>query len=244
MEFYSLNTTCKLTSADVDMEGRLKPGALVGFLVQSAISSAEELEFGFDILRERNLFWVLHRLNVEILRPVGWNETIEVETWPKDINGLFYIRDFLVRDQAGLIVAKSTSGWLAVNRKSKRPALVDVLHTEKLSALKDKHAIRELPEKLAPVPAGHSFPVQPTWFDFDINRHVTSSRYIDWMMDTFSFDFHRDHYPCRMWVNFLKEIVPGESIKMLRADDESCYQFDGLKEPAAISAFRGRIWFV
>jgi medium-chain acyl-[acyl-carrier-protein] hydrolase len=243
MEQYSLETSARLTTADVDMEGRLKPGTLVGFLVQSAISSADDLGFGFDNLKEQSLFWVLHRLTVEILRPVMWNETIRVETWPKDIDGLFYIRDFMIRDGAGQVVAQSTSGWLAVNRKNKRPAIIDTVQKEKFSALKDRHAIREFPGKLNPVPEGHLSQIQPSWYDFDINRHVTSSRYIDWMMDTLPFDFHRDHYPQSLSVNFLKEVLPGETIRLIRHDEASYCHFEGTKETTEKCAFRGLIRF-
>ncbi len=52
-------STFKVTSADTDMEARLRLGALVNFLIQAAINSADALGFGFGGIRGQQLFWVL-----------------------------------------------------------------------------------------------------------------------------------------------------------------------------------------
>ena len=111
----------RVTSADTDMQGRLRPGALVNMLIQSAIQSADALGLGFKGLSRENLFWVLSRMTVEIDRILVWNEEVVVETWPKSIEGLLYLRDYLVRNGNGNIIARATSGWLAVDFESKRP---------------------------------------------------------------------------------------------------------------------------
>ena len=81
------------------MFARIRAGAMVNLLIQSAINSAESLGFGFAELREQKLFWVLSRLTVEIYHPLKWNEEAEVETWPKSVEGLLYTRDYIVRDK-------------------------------------------------------------------------------------------------------------------------------------------------
>jgi acyl-ACP thioesterase len=69
--------------------------------------------------------------------------------------------------------------------------------------------------------AGDTFDVQTTYFDIDLNAHVTSSRYIDWMMDTFESSFHKENYPTELSINFLRETKPGHSIRLTRqASDE------------------------
>jgi acyl-ACP thioesterase len=333
MESYLLRTQYTVTTAESDMEGRLKPGALVNFLVQSAISSAEKLGFGFNILQDQQLFWVLHRLSVQILKTAGWNNILTVETWPKTIDGLLYLRDFMVFDENREVVARATSGWLAVNRSTKRPGKVSTLHPEKFSSLKDRHAICELPEKITweahenmkfrdgserlintesggwkpedkkhmPTDSGSQGPIStyddhplnqggslrqmtadratplkaesnadhgakafrdenssaqtqpdclldisenllinPVWSDFDINHHVTSSRYIDWMTDTLTWDLQKTCYPVRLSVSFLKEILPGDVIRMKHWYTGDVHCFDAVKEGSDAPAFRGK----
>lgn len=233
----------RLSTADVDMEGRLRPGSLVEMMIQAAVESACSLGMGFEDLKKQDLFWVLHRLTIEINRPLKLDEIIEVETWPKDVDGLNYLRDFLVRDETSTIVARATSGWLAVTRQNKRLSFVSQIQTAILSTLKNKHALPTKPEKLQVVSGGVSSFIHPSWCDYDINRHVTSSRYIDWMIDAFPMDHLRKKYPIYLSINYIKEIKPGETIQLFRLEEGSDFKFEGINETTGDSAFRGHITF-
>lgn len=234
----------KITSADTDMYGRIRAGAIVNLLIQSAINSAERLGFGFKNLSEQKLFWVLSRMTVEIYQPLHWSQETEVETWPKTIEGLLYTRDYIVRDARQNIIARATSGWLAVDTETKRPKILEGIHAEMFVHLKEKHGINESPEKLSATPEGDSYTVQSGYFDIDLNKHVTSTRYIDWMMDTFSVDFHSGHFPKKISVNFMKETMPGDSIRIIRnRNSNSLYCFEGTNLLHNTVAFRGKIEF-
>ena len=234
----------RVTSADTDMNSRLRLGSVVNLLVQSAISSADSLGFGFGGLRQDKLFWVLSRLMVEIDRPFMWYQAGEVETWPKDVDKILYLRDFIVRNQEQQVFAKATSGWLAIDLETKRPKIFERIHNPLFNYLKDKHALEISPEKLFPVKEGDVFEIQTGFFDIDLNRHVTATRYIDWMMDTFSIEFHAKNYPTKVSVNYLKETMPGETIQLVRkANDEKSFSFEGINKTHKSIAFRGYIAF-
>lgn len=238
----TLFTLYSITTADTDMSARLRLGAMVNLLIQSAISSAEKLGFGFGDLSEQNLFWVLRNLTVEIYRPVRWSEELVVETWPKDIEGILYLRDFVVRDRKGEVVARSTSGWLAIDRISKRPKRFNPEQMQYFTHLKEKHALDYSPERLSEVTGCDEFFVKPTFFDIDLNRHVTSTRYIDWMVDTLPINFLLEQNPARLSINYLKETMLSDSIKLVRCTKEpNIFEFEGINEAAGTSAFRGRI---
>ncbi|MEI7663682.1 MAG: acyl-ACP thioesterase domain-containing protein, partial [Bacteroidota bacterium] len=194
-----------VTTADCDMYARLRTGGLVSFLIIAATRSAADLGFGYEFLGRHNLYWVLSRMTVEILRPLRWGEQAVVVTWPKDVDGLLYLRDFEVKDQSGEIVARSTSGWLAIDAGSKRPRKVEDKFSYMFDLMKEKHSLVQKPERLAAVPAGVTNDIRATWFDFDLNKHVTSSRYIDWMIDSLPLDILVHRYPRSLSVNYLKE---------------------------------------
>lgn len=234
----------RVSSADTDMYMRVKLGGVVNMLIQSAINSAESLGFGFQNLKEQRLFWVLSRLTVEIYQALTWNQEAEVETWPKSVEGLLYTRDFIVRDRQQNIIARATSGWLAIDFNTKKPKIIDGIHAEMFVHLHDKHGLNKSPEKLSGTSHGESFKVQSKYFDFDLNRHVTSTRYIDWMMDTFSFDFHKTHYPKKLSVNFMKETLPGDILRLQwNSKDRLNYSFEGINHAHNTVAFRGKIEF-
>lgn len=240
----SLLSEFKITLADTDLEARLRTGALCNFLIQLAINSADKLGFGYGGIRQQNLYWVLSRLTVEISKPFLWHDKVEVETWPKDIDGIFYLRDFLVRDEAKSIVARATSGWLAIDIETKRPKKVDAIHAEMFVHLKNKHALEQHPEKLTGLNEGESFEIKTTFFDMDLNKHVTSTRYIDWMMDSFALDFIRSQYPKKISVNFIKETMLGDKILLRRNHTiDNSFQFEGINTSQNSSAFRAKIFF-
>jgi len=239
----TLNSSFKITTADTDMYMRVRLGGIVNLLIQSAINSAESLGFGFKGLRKQQLYWVLSRMTVEVYQPLVWNQEVEVETWPKTIEGLLYMRDFIVRDKLQNIIARATSGWLAIDAETKRPKFLDRIEAEMFMYLKDKHALNELPEKLPPTSAGETFHVQSGYFDFDLNRHVTSTRYVDWMMDSYSVDFHKTNYPKLLSINFMKETLPGDSLSIIRNNHDSQFSFEGTNLLQKTVAFRGKIEF-
>lgn len=240
----TLYNNFKITSADTDMYMRVKLGAVVNLLIQSAINSAESLGFGFKGLRKQQLYWVLSRLTVEIYQPMTWNQEVEVETWPKSLEGLLYLRDFIIRDKAQNIIARGTSGWLAIEAETKKPKILDAIEAEMFVHLKEKHALNESPQKLNAVSQGEAFDVKSGYFDFDLNRHVTSTRYVDWMMDTFTIDFHKNHYPKKLSINFMKETLPGDSINIIRSSENGLqFHFEGTNLARKTVAFRGKIDF-
>ena len=238
-----LITSYNVTSADTDMHSRLRPGSLVNFLIQSAISSAESLGFGFNDLKNENLFWVLNRLSVEIYRPVKWNEVINVETWPKDLERIFYLRDFIVRDSKDNIVAKASSAWLAIDVTSKRPGNFSKEKIKAFTLLNDFHALNYSPYKLGGVKEHKSRIIIPGYFDIDLNKHVTSTRYIDWMIDNFTPECHQKNYPSHLSVNYIKETMYGEGIKLLHENNNPEHNFEGFNISQDKTAFRGKIIF-
>jgi acyl-ACP thioesterase len=240
----SLKTKFPVTSADTDMYARIRLGGLVNFLIQSAIQSADDLGFGFGGIRKQQLFWVLSRLTMEIYRPLKWYEEVEVETWPKNVERILYLRDYILRDKDNQVVAQATSGWLAVDLENHRPKRIEGVEADFFTHLKDKHALEQAPEKLDAINQGEKLEFQSTYFDIDLNKHVTAARYIDWMMDTFSIGFHEQHYPRKLSINYLKETMPREKILLKRKQDQNNrYCFEGFNTMADTTAFRGKIDF-
>jgi medium-chain acyl-[acyl-carrier-protein] hydrolase len=244
MENYILKTQFAITSADTDMNARLRLGALVNLLIQSAVQSADNLGFGFNNLKDHNLIWVLSRLELHITKPLYWNETVVVETWPKSIEKLFYTRDFIITNHQGIEVARATSAWLAIDQKSRRPKLIEGTLAERFNQLKHYHAIEHFPDKLEDIQTLDSVLVTPQFFDFDLNGHVTSTRYIDWIMDSFDYKYHSQHYPSFLSINYLKEVLPSEPINLLKQVlGAHLYQFEGVNLNQNCASYRAKLHF-
>jgi len=72
----TLHRKYKVSSADADMFKRLRPGAMINFIIQAAIDSADELGFGFADIETRQLFWVLSRMTMEIYKTPVWYDEV------------------------------------------------------------------------------------------------------------------------------------------------------------------------
>jgi acyl-ACP thioesterase len=234
----------QVTSADTDMFARAKLSFMLDLMIQGAIHSADSLGFGYDNLQEQQLFWVLNRITMEIKRPLLWKEKVEVETWPKDVHKILYLRDFIVRNETGDIIAKATSAWLAIDFKTKRPGRVEGIMREKLTQMRERHAINELPEKIIPIDSGIESVHQASYFDIDLNKHLTSTRYVDWMMDSLPIDYHEINYPKAFSINFLKETMPNETLMLEHTNNEGReYFFTGRHKRNHETAVLGKICF-
>ncbi|MCK5221438.1 MAG: hypothetical protein KAR14_07655, partial [Candidatus Aminicenantes bacterium] len=197
-----------------------------------------------ESLKKHNLFWVFSRLTVNITRPLKWNEVVEVETWPKDIVGLLYTRDFIIRDEDGKVVAKAASAWLPIDLETKRPKRKESFDSEFFTFLKEKHALKDPPEKLSGTREGEIFKVNSTYFDLDLNKHVTSTRYIDWMMDTFPIEFLRKNYPKALSINYIKETMPEMTLDITKGQNGPGEFFlEGVNSETGKTSFRGKIVF-
>jgi len=210
-EGLSLVTRYRITSADCDIHARLKPSALLGFMIQSAIDSADRMGFGFRDLRKQKLFWVLSRLSLEMKTVPQWYDEIDIETWPRDIEKILYRRDFLIR-QNGELVGRATSHWLAIDRDTKKPGKIDLEDEWMFVSLRDKLAIAEAPVKIHAIDSDNTGCLETCFTDFDMNGHVTSTRYLEWAMNALPEAFHKQHVFKKIDINFIKETLPGETI--------------------------------
>ena len=84
-----LTSKFQISSADTDMEARIRLGSIANLLIQSAINSADSLGFGYKGMLEQKLFWVLSRLTIEIYRPMIWDHLIKL--WRNNKNIIFVI---------------------------------------------------------------------------------------------------------------------------------------------------------
>ena len=81
---------------------------------ESACLSADELGFGYKNLQPKNIGFILSNWYVELYRPVAYNESLTVHTWPVRPKHLIVMRDFelFVGDEK---VGVGTSRWCLVD---------------------------------------------------------------------------------------------------------------------------------
>jgi len=235
-------TKFSVRSDQSDMFGRLRLSSLFNFFIQAAIDSSNKFGFGFETLKAKSLTWMLGRISVEIYKQVLWNDNVRVETWPKTVDGLLYIRDFIAYNDNNEIIARGTTGWLAVDFVKKRITKVDFI--DENYRLEDKKALDYMPIKIDETNVDEIFSIKSLYYDIDLNQHVTAIRYIDWMMDTFHEDFHSKNFPTEVHINYLKEIKSGQIIELGKSQiSNNKFFFSAKNLTMSNNAFRAIIKF-
>jgi medium-chain acyl-[acyl-carrier-protein] hydrolase len=204
----------KIRSCDVDFTRRATSASLCRYFLEAAWNHADALGVGFGELARQGKFWVLSRLRMEVYRSPVWGSATTLRTWPRAPHSLFAMRDFKIADTAGISIVAGSSAWLVVDAASKRPQRLSGLLSG-LEGLYGNAALDRDPEKLKDwADWDHAFSVQVRYADIDVNRHMNSGRYIDWMLDAYPLQFHGQHCLRALEVNFLGETLEGDVLSV------------------------------
>ena len=232
---YSEKTS--IVSYMVDGQLKVTPTFLFNLMQEVAVNHVAKVGIGWDFLHERNQFWALSRMDVEIRRRPSWHEQIEISTWGKKHSQLIQPRDHQIETLDGEILVRATSNWVILDLEGK-PAFLEQYEPLLQNQL-DLHAIEKPASRLRQAVDDVEATFYPVVYsNIDMNRHANNSAYVTWVMDSFDNAFHRTHELTFLSINYLqqthaddryavrkKEIAPNDficSIYSEREDIEVC----------------------
>ncbi len=205
---------------DVDSARFLKPASFMDLAQEIAHWAAELLGAGFDVLAGQGTAWVLSRMHIHFADTPQWREDLRLWTWHKGFDGLFFLRDFSLRDTLGNERVSATSSWLIIDTESRRlsrnpseNALLDTSTAGDGDAIAAPAPKIQIPRDLQ---SDFSHSHQVAYSDVDFLGHVNNARYMVWAMDCIDPEFAQVHRPKDVYINFNKETRPGETVRMLR----------------------------
>lgn len=209
----------------------LRPESFMDMAQEIAYWAASELGFGYETLHIHHMAWVLSRMHLHFEIPIKWKDAVMLYTWHKGASGLFYIRDFELFTEDGKSAVQGTSSWVVIDDRTRRfirPE--DLSHFLETGPVDD--AIRENAPKLMPPkdaafePAGsHTV----AYSDLDMNLHTNNARYGALAMDALPQEVTEQ--PVRdFYINFNKETVPGETIELVRLQQNNAWWVEGLSD--------------
>ena len=180
-EPFQFEKTFEVLSFQIDPFGKLRFSSLGDLMQEVAWKHADSRDFG-QTLFDKGYMWVLSRMQIKVHQMPSWGDHIIVKTAGRGINKVFALREFLVEDSDGNIIAESMSAWLLLDVQSKRPQRPNhVLPPELFSENVDPGL---LPGKLDlgfDMEKSSELTVMP--FDLDMNNHVNNVSYIRWVED-------------------------------------------------------------
>jgi medium-chain acyl-[acyl-carrier-protein] hydrolase len=230
-----------ITSADIDFTKKLNVGSLTNMFIQSAWHHAEALDFGMDFMHSNGTVWMLSRLRIILHSRPAWNQKVLMTTWPKGIHRVFYQRDFEVLNGCGSVAAAGTSEWLIIDVKARRPKLFNA-DSHIFNSANVRHAV-ESPVPVIEISGNdkEEFTRKVMYSDIDLNAHLTTTRYIDWILDTFSIDYLRDNSCKEITLNFIREIPFASEVSISRYKKDNVWQFEFALPHEQITCMRAEL---
>lgn len=207
-----------VNTSETDFLRRWKISSFFLAMQDAASTHASLLGVGYYDLLERDMVWVLSRVKLRIYDFPLVDSPVTIQTWPKGYQQkLFFMRDFHFLAEDGHRLASASSAYVLVNPHARRVLAPTVLNGN-MPDNGGLSAISEPLEKIAAVePLEGCLTVRAGYSSVDLVGHVNNARYIDWISDCFTFDEHQAHKLAWLQVNFLNEVLPDETVQLLRA---------------------------
>jgi acyl-ACP thioesterase len=217
----------QVSSYLTDLKKQLSLPALFYLLQESAFIHAESHNFGWTSLSENNFFWALARIKAQINDYPVWKDSIFVETWSKGPDMVMAYRDFEVFLPDGKKILSATSAWLMLSMETRKPQRI-ALMKDKFPASYDRSALDVRLEKLPQHKIQtNNYAVNTVPYSaIDVNGHVNNTLYIQWIIDSFPFDYILNHDVYDIEINYLQEAMANQQyyviIEELLPDEYLC----------------------
>ena len=188
MGFYAHKKKYELRYSDCDFQDRLKPSALVALTQESACRSADELRFGYEDLKPKNVAFVIVGTYCKFYKDISFNDALEIETWPLPPRRVFFERDYCVRAN-GETVAAIASRWCLVDFATFSLRTADVLgEAHDTCPYRDEKCV-EAVWKVPKAREGKKIGARTVMLsECDHYYHANNTRYADYFFDCFTQD--------------------------------------------------------
>jgi acyl-ACP thioesterase len=208
-----------IQSQDVDFIHRATMETIGNVLLSAANYNANDNGFGLSHLNEMQSTWALIRLAIEMDEfPYQYDE-ITVETWVERVEQFMTTRNFLIRNKEGKIMGRASSHLVMFDLNTRRLKDLSLLEGIRLYA-DDTPATKEQPAKLPHVEGVIVDSFKVKYSAIDVNGHVNSLCYIEWICNYFSLETYRTKTIKRFEINFLNEIFFDESVTVSVAETQ------------------------
>lgn len=220
--------------ADVDFQEKLKISVLFNYFQDVASLHVETLGTGIDrLIQEFGVTWVITRIRVDMDRMPQLGEDIVVETWPQIPKRVEFDRDFLVRDASNHVLARAASTWIIMDIHTREPKRSETIPSNYPFPPRDRALDCRLGRFKAPGTPEAVYQKVIGYSDIDFNGHLNNSKYIDFIMDCFSLEEHRQYAFKTLEISYMSESLPGDRITMYRdmtAFDNGLVYIEGINQ--------------
>lgn len=214
-----------------DYNRRLRPSAFLDCAQDIATVAANSIDLGDPTLRALDCVWVVARMHTVFLRPVMFNEEVKMYTWHKGIHGVNFLRDYQMCGADGQPAVNSTSSWIVMDMSTRSLARSEAVQQLLSREPQSEDSAIETPAPKVVLPKNGEISLIGThrvaWSDVDFNKHANNVKYTVWAMDALPEDLVYNHFLKEHFINFNKEVRPGETVELYHAEVDGAHIIEG-----------------
>lgn len=233
--------TFEISDIHLDCFGRVKPSVLLYFAQEVAGKHAALLGTDWETLNEKNLFWAIIRHHIQVNRLPVSGETITLETWPMPTTRVAYPRATVAYDEKGNVLFRTVALWVLMDTENRAMVLPGKSGVTVEGIVQGNELA--LPGSLAPVNPAQKVQRTVGYAELDRNLHMNNTRYLDWVDDLLSSDFHKTHPVHQIAVCYLSEAREGQALTLhWELDNDNVLVVDTYREKADLSGAQERVF--
>lgn len=228
-KIHNIHVVC----AETDEACLLKPASFLNYAQEIASDSADSLGFGQEYFGPMGQAWILSRMKVDFLEYPSWRDDLTLASWHRGADGLFFIRDYDLRNAEGRTVIRGTSSWVILDLAERKIVRSDAPYREETICRDTVYSDAGDPKEIvcqkvrAPRDAvfEHVYDHVVRYSDIDKNGHTNNVQYTVWAMDSFDPKFLATNRLRSLEINFNREAMPGETVEIhrCRCDERTWY---------------------
>lgn len=199
-------------SNDVDQFLDLKLSSLFKYMQDIATEHAEKLDIGKANTLDKGLYWVITRIELDILKMPKYLETITLKTYPGEDMKFIFPRYFRLEDEKGNVLVRGSSTWMVLNKNNHRPSL----NPFNGKSLPPEHLEDELPLPRKCLSDTYTLIEERKvrYSDIDLNGHLNNTKYIDYIIDIHDSSFYKENQISHFLINYEKELMDNDVLSL------------------------------
>lgn len=186
-----LSKSFEISAAGCDAARRLPPSTLVADIIDLAVAHADKLGVGYAAMAPHGIMWVMGRLSIEAERWPVMFDHYTLTTWVTSVNRMMSERDFELTID-GRPAGYARTIWSAIDSDTRQAALLTPVTGGLDVAVRSDRVcpVSRAPRLGAPAEPDSTRSYTFGLSDLDFNRHVTTTHYVDLIIDTIPLDLY------------------------------------------------------
>lgn len=183
MKRMKFRTKITLFYSYFDYKDRLSTKSILNIFQDVASIHGEELGVGYQAMLNKNLYWVLSRIKIDIIKMPEVNQTVIVETWPHQKGRIDFDRDLKITSEDGELLIIGTSKWCVIDTVKRMLQRTDNVNYTGEYCLDVNYPNQfdkiNLPENNLNLQFSHNVQIS----DLDHNKHMNNTNYANLVLN-------------------------------------------------------------